>query len=259
MPEGPEIRYLSELLKKHVIGKKLEDIVNNTATKIKVPKKSLVNNIGSKGKTLWIETNDYYVHLHFGLTGWLYFEEGKHTRFILKFSDINVYLDDKIKLAKVNIYDDKESHDEILENLGADILGDKFTIKYLSANLKDKNSAIGAILLEQNLFAGVGNYIRNDALYIAGINPLRKCKSLTDDEITGLYDAIKFVSYSNLIDHLNNSKIKIPQDIKNNKPKKIESDYSFKVYGRTEDDLKNKIITKTIGGRKAYIAESVQK
>ncbi|CAM6003616.1 unnamed protein product [Sphagnum balticum] len=41
------------------------------------------------------------------------------------------------------------------------------------ASAKYANKTIGEVLMNQSLFAGVGNYIRAEALYEAGISPWR--------------------------------------------------------------------------------------
>lgn len=50
-----------------------------------------------------------------------------------------------------------------------------------------------AVLLDQSVFAGVGNYIADEVLYHAEIAPKRHGSSLTPDEVTALHAAIQRV------------------------------------------------------------------
>ena len=72
------------------------------------------------------------------------------------------------------------------------IIGCGINVYLLQAN-------IYAVLLDQKNFAGIGNYIKNDALYLARISPHRKTHELTTEEITHLYEGINHVTFSNLL------------------------------------------------------------
>ena len=45
-------------------------------------------------------------------------------------------------------------------------------------------------MLDQGFVGGIGNYLRAEMLYLAGIDPRRKGRSLHDDEALALGDAI---------------------------------------------------------------------
>ena len=103
MPEGPEIKYLSEICKKYLIGLVLKNIVSNSKTVIKVPYKSKVKNVIFRGKLMILECDDYYFHIHCGLTGWLTFQDPKYPRYEINFTSNDSDLSDKIdKIDKSN-------------------------------------------------------------------------------------------------------------------------------------------------------------
>ena len=78
--------------------------------------------------------------------------------------------------------------------LGIDALSRAFTLKKFQEILEKKpKSKIGALLLEQNCIAGVGNIYRNEALFRAGILPMRRSESLERREREALYKAIRTV------------------------------------------------------------------
>ena len=68
----------------------------------------------------------------------------------------------------------EKEHLKFSNSLGVDILTDKFTLEYFSKIIKSKNKNICSLILDQKYFAGLGNYIKNDALYLSRIHPNRK-------------------------------------------------------------------------------------
>ena len=89
MPEGPEIKYISEISKKYLLGYTLSNIKSNSKTVLNLAKPSKVIDVISKGKLMILVCNDYYFHIHFGLTGWLVFADAKYPRYELTFKKDN--------------------------------------------------------------------------------------------------------------------------------------------------------------------------
>ena len=81
MPEGPEILYLSKICSKHLIGHKLINIISNTKHRINLPKISLLKEIKTYGKLMVFIFNDFYFHIHLGLTGWVTFKDPSYPRY----------------------------------------------------------------------------------------------------------------------------------------------------------------------------------
>jgi len=262
MPEGPEIRYIANLCKKHLIGKTLENIVSNSDTKVKLPKKSKLKNVESKGKQMVLIFEDFWFCIHFGLTGWLTFEEAKYPRYELHFNDLTAYIDDSRRFSKLKIYESEQSYKKVLNKLGVDIFSDEFTEEFFIESFGKTKKAIVAFLMEQTKFCGIGNYIKNESLYLSGISPHRKTDKITDEEKSTLFKSILHVAYSNFVENIDLNKIKLDKkDLKRIKELKIKisSPYKFNVYGRDENDLKgNKLTVEDIGGRTCYYVKTLQ-
>ncbi len=75
--------------------------------------------------------------------------------------------------------------------LGPEPLEDDFTPQQFIERLRGRGAAIKAVLLDQAFVAGVGNIYADEALFRAGIHPLRRAASLTPDEATALYHAVR--------------------------------------------------------------------
>jgi formamidopyrimidine-DNA glycosylase len=59
------------------------------------------------------------------------------------------------------------------------------------ALLRGRRGAIKTFLLDQNRIAGIGNVYIQDPLFKARVHPLRSIQTLSDDEVTALWQAIR--------------------------------------------------------------------
>lgn len=255
MPESSEILYLKTLLSKEIKNHKLLEIEKDNKI-IKIDE--TIKEIGCKGKLLWLELeNEKYVEIHLGLTGWLYFDNDEgYIRTIIKIDgNKTLYMADKINLGEVKLVK-KDEHNKRVEKLGVYIFDEEFTEEKFEEIVKSKKKIISNLLMDQNMIAGIGNYIRNEALYLSGIDPKIKSNKITDDKINDLYDNILFVAYSVLMTYLKDDKIKknLEEKYKKNMPKNLEVPYNMKIYGKEKVGNKNVKIIK-ISGRDTYILE----
>jgi len=268
MPEGPEITYLSVLLKKKLESYNFKEIISYTKNPPSIPKFNEkihpIINIDSKGKLLWFVITDnkinYYLHIHFGLTGWIVFNKpDSNIKFEFIFENKNLdnllyfYIEDKRRLSKINFYTEKE-HLKIINKLGIDIFSDQFTYNNFINIIKKKNTILASFLLKQDLICGIGNYIKNEVLYLGKLNVKIKTNELKDEQIKKLYYDILFVAYSNLIEMLKKSKINKFLNIekKTFMPKILEIPYEYKIYEKDFTSDGKKIFKINVGGRNTY-------
>ena len=114
---------------------------------------------------------------------------------------------------------------------------------------------LASLLLNQNIFSGIGNYIKNESLYLTKLDATIKTQDLSDNQINNLYKNILFVAYSNLYEMLVDSKIEkyLDKSKKINKPNYLEIPYIYKIYGRDYTDDGRKVKKIKVGGRDSYI------
>jgi formamidopyrimidine-DNA glycosylase len=74
--------------------------------------------------------------------------------------------------------------------LGVEPLGDDFTAEHLFRLTRNRRAPIKALLLDQRRVAGVGNIYANEALFRAGIHPLRTAGALNRRQTAALRDAV---------------------------------------------------------------------
>ena len=74
--------------------------------------------------------------------------------------------------------------------VGEDLAGKELTLDYFKNTIQKGNLPVKLLLMDQKKIGGIGNIYANDALFLAGIDPRRKGKTLTDEEIEKLFKAI---------------------------------------------------------------------
>ena len=167
MPEGPSILFLKNKLQRYK-GKTVSE-----ASGYGEMDKSQINDIKlldieTYGKNLLFVFKDFFVGVHLGLFGSMLVNKRKkvNASFALHFAsgEINFYV------AKTKLYQGKPT-DHF--DFKTDILKPEFDEDFVLKELQTKHAGemIGDVLMDQHLFAGVGNIIRIEALYHAKIHP----------------------------------------------------------------------------------------
>lgn len=191
MPEGPAILHLRNKLLPFK-GK----VVTKAGGYGKMPtawiKGKKLTDITTWGKHLLFVFGKDVVRVHLGLFGEIVINERKKVNpsFFLQFAsgEMNGYVVRALKLEKPI----KETYDYRI-----DILSDKFDKPYVKSLIKTKaDKTIDDVLMDQDVFSGVGNKIRNESLYLAGIHPLSVTGSIPSAKITKLINSV--VSYAKL-------------------------------------------------------------
>lgn len=89
----------------------------------------------------------------------------------------------------------------VLDNLGPEPLSEHFTVSEFAVRLAQRSTPIKALLLDQTVVAGVGNIYADEALFLAGLYPMRPANSLQTEEIKRLHEAILHVLTSAILHH----------------------------------------------------------
>jgi formamidopyrimidine-DNA glycosylase len=84
----------------------------------------------------------------------------------------------------------REQEEEALHGLGPEPLSTEFTLQGFARSLARRKTGIKQLLLDQSLVAGVGNIYADEALFYAGIHPLRRADSLSAREVETLHQGI---------------------------------------------------------------------
>ena len=128
------------------------------------------------------------VHSHLGMNGrWRIAADGRRPfgkPWLLLSSGRGVAAQTGGQILRV-VPETRLRNDPSLARLGPDPLGRGFDLAATARRLRSGGAglAIGEALLEQSLVAGIGNAIRNGALWRAGVSPWRRVEELELDEL----------------------------------------------------------------------------
>jgi len=106
---------------------------------------------------------------------------------------LSYYFYDQLSFGTLKATSDISVLEKKLKELGPDLLDTNTTLELFTTQIRKKvneNKAIGNVIVNQKIVAGVGNYLRADALWMAKISPFRKVKDTNDKELEILYWSI---------------------------------------------------------------------
>ncbi len=99
-------------------------------------------------------------------------------------------LHDPRKFGRVYLVDDPGA---VLGRLGPEPLSESFSARRLARCLRSRRRLLKPLLLDQGFVAGLGNIYVDEALWDAGLHPLRRSDSLSGEEIRALHRSIRKV------------------------------------------------------------------
>jgi formamidopyrimidine-DNA glycosylase len=115
------------------------------------------------------------------------------TGFRLKLSNgFDLRYHDKKRMGKVYLLlgDESTSLVPTFDEQGPDALDSSLTLELFQQRILKFNAMIKHVLLNQRFIAGLGNAYSDDILFAAHIYPFRKRRTLSNDEIALLYQAM---------------------------------------------------------------------
>jgi len=265
MPEGPECRRVYEGLKSHCINRKLTKVEILGGRFLKTPPVGLdslglpleVVGGGVKGKFIWLELEGAMsIWITLGMSGFWSIYKKPHAHVRLEFDNgLELYFIDQRRFGTLK-FASKVDLDAKLKSLGVDALNDTDATVYntIRSFKRVPNKTVAEALMNQALFAGIGNYIKCEILYHSRISPHRLVKDLTDDEIQSLWDYNKLISRA--------SYAQGGASIRNYRQVTDETGkfkFEFEVYGLSEDPQGNRVVReKTADGRTTHWVPSLQ-
>lgn len=265
MPEGPEIRRAADGLAKVLVGQRVEDIFFGLPT-LKSREEDLrgycVCAIETRGKALLTHfDNDLAIYSHNQLYGrWFvtkrdnYPSTNRSLRLALHTHKNSALLYSASDIAVLD--NDQLQQHPFLARIGPDILDPTLQWREVARRLLSpqfSRRSVASFYLDQGFLAGVGNYLRSEILFDAGIDPRARPKDLTRKQVNGLarstlaisrraYDTGGVTNPPARVAKLKNSGLK-------------RSHYRHAVFGRADKSCYvcgTPVIRETIGARRLY-------
>lgn len=275
MPELPEVETTLRGLEPHFAGKQIiQSELRRYDLRWPVPENLLQMLIGARiarmyrrSKYILLElSNGLTVILHLGMSGSFRVEAErpeklkKHDHFLMQSESGKwAIFHDPRRFGAILLSEtaEIESH-RLLTVLGPEPLdSDAFSGAYLQSALKGRKIAIKNAIMMAKIVVGVGNIYASEALYLAGIHPLRASSSLSRKECEALVAAIRTVlsaaiqsGGSTLKDYLQTS------------GQTGYFQHHFRVYDRAGlncEKCKAEIVRQVINGRSSYFCSFCQR
>jgi len=206
MPELPEVETLARDLRRLLSGAEVKAVTITWPRSVAMPEaEALVQGlpgqrvleVSRRGKFLQLSLSGRsYLLIHLRMSGHLQVEPNtaplsSYARAVFDLSDgRRLVFSDPRKFGRIYWLTEP---DLVLGALGPEPLADDLTPDAFRQVLARHKGAIKPLLLNQALLAGLGNIYTDEALFHAGLHPLRKANTLTADEAERLYTAIREV------------------------------------------------------------------
>jgi formamidopyrimidine-DNA glycosylase len=211
MPELPEVETIRGQLAPLVEGRRLleMEILDRRWSRPLAPEElegalvgRRVERLGRRGKyLLWHFDGEVFLAQHLRMTGAVLADpkpEPPHTRVRMRLGSApgqrgsrRLAIVDPRRFGTGELLLGLEAQEEFFAaRLGLEPFDDLFTAAHLRALMKGRAAPIKAMLLDQRQIAGVGNIYADEALFRAGIHPLRPAGSLTTQQHERLRETV---------------------------------------------------------------------
>ena len=195
MPEGPEIRRAADKIEAVLKGKTIEKIAFGLPPLKKFARPlrgGTVLSLETRGKALLTHFDSgFTIYSHNQLYGvWRVVKRDKlpktkrQLRLALHTDQHSALL---YSASDISVWETRHIEDHpFLKRIGPDILNPDLTWRMVAERLQSKafsGRALNSVFLDQAFLAGLGNYLRSEILFIAGINPAHKARDLTKGQI----------------------------------------------------------------------------
>ncbi len=271
MPEFPEVHTIVKdlkkitedaLIKKIYIEKGYETYPDNITFKNKLEGKR-VKDVFQIAKNILLKVEGGVLNFHLAMTGQILakktFKPLKHERVTFKIEgkDKSFYLAfrDVRKFGKVRFLDPSEYLD-LREKYGPPPLSEELNTKILAEIIGSKNTSIKNLIMDQTKLAGLGNIYATEALFISGIHPETRTRSINMEQTEKLLGAIRTVIQEGIENRGSTLEDEMFIDIFG---KKGQQQRNFRIYSKSVcPDCESPVKKKKISGRNTYFCSICQ-
>jgi formamidopyrimidine-DNA glycosylase len=200
MPELPEVEGFARYFAQHGLRQRIIRVRIRDERILGVRKETLsralrghvFSQVRRHGKHLFAEAGAAWLHLHFGMTGDLeYFaeEEPRFSRVVFDFENGRhlAFIDMRL-FGVVDLTPSPEAYIEE-HGLGPDPL--QMSLREFRERIAKRRGAAKALLMSQDVIAGIGNLYADETLFQTDIHPRRPVDRLSDAEVRAIYNAMR--------------------------------------------------------------------
>lgn len=202
MPEGPEVKRVGthlQIFNDWTLVRVTRHTTFNVTNLERLTKPHLLKGVRVYAKWLILDIEEYVILVHLVTEGRFLFAPVAGIHLTLEFTKDDqtkyLYYADKRTISKFMILTRREAVQEI-HHWGPDVMQFSYSGEFWQKRFKNSRRKIHAALLDQELMAGIGNYLAAEILYACRISPLRLVKDVTPEE----WEQIAAISYKILND-----------------------------------------------------------
>ncbi len=206
MPELPEVETIKNEIAPYLVGRTIQAVELIWSGIIKEPSVDEFQRRIAGRKVLGLRRRGKYLLLplssgetlvlHMKMSGSLLVSNGcaelpSYTRAAILLDDgRKILFRDPRKFGVIRLVRDPET---VVGKLGPEPLEPGFTEELFAELLRRRSAPIKAVLCDQDFIAGVGNMYADEALFAAGIHPLRGANTLSNEEVRRLFNGVRHV------------------------------------------------------------------
>lgn len=200
------------------------------------------------------EDNRLYFFITLGMAG-SFGKQNKHSAVKFTFSNGEIFYNDIRHFGTIKVVYEGRELKKKLKSLGWDALREPLPTDFVAkVRGKSNHKTISEALLDQSLFAGCGNYLRSEIMYLSGINPNDYIANLSDEDILDLCHNLTKTAQEAY--DAGGATIATYTDMYGNAGKYHKQ---FKVYGQKRDPLGQLVVKyKAKDGRTVHYVPDVQ-
>ncbi|MFK7801186.1 MAG: endonuclease VIII [Anaerolineae bacterium] len=271
MPEGPEIRLAADEIAKALVDRPTTEVFfafdhlkpyeaklsGRTVTTIETYGKAMLTRFDN-------ELNIYSHNQLYGIWKIRKLHDYPNTKRQLRLA---IHNEEKSALlysaSDIEVLEDWAVQEHpFIKKIGPDLLDpsvtvDQVAVRYISDQFKRRRLA--TILLDQGFLAGIGNYLRSEILYVAGVHPKMRPIDCTPEQIQKLAEAsVRLTRQSYQTKGITND----PELVKQLKKDGLtRAEYRYFIFNRENKSCYgcgNPIIKEMHGSRRLYLCEICQ-
>jgi formamidopyrimidine-DNA glycosylase len=206
MPELPEVELYCRYFAKHALRQPIAAIRVLDERILGVRKAALTRALNGRefsrvrrhGKHLFAEAGSTWLHIHFGMSGDLFYyrddvNQPRFARVVIEFrTGARLAYDDMRLFGVVDITPDPDAF--VAEHrLGPDPLDPAFRLPVFRRIVANRRGAVKSLLMAQEIIAGLGNLYVDETLYRASIHPRRPADELSDAEVKAIFTSMRAI------------------------------------------------------------------
>lgn len=206
MPELPEVETTLRGIEPHLLHQRIRRVVvRDGRLRWPVPREvsradgQYVQNLQRRAKYLLFKLESGGLLMHLGMSGSIRIltepqTPARHDHLDIEFENgVVMRFNDPRRFGACLWVDGDFGAHKLLRELGPEPLSDHFTAEHLYRRSRGRTVAVKNFIMNGHIVVGVGNIYASEALFMAGINPVRSAGRISLQRYQGLVEAIRDV------------------------------------------------------------------